>query len=99
MKSKRTYQKTFRVISISENTNSFGLTGHILVATDGETWEVAKSRYGDVRSQWKRGQDIIVPVVASEQGEFIRFEWGSLSCEIPCRKNDCPDSILKEIYA
>lgn len=35
--------KTFKVVSVSKNTNSFGLTGMILMAIDGETWEVGAS--------------------------------------------------------
>lgn len=32
--------KQFKVASISSNPNSFGLFGHIMVAEDGEAWQV-----------------------------------------------------------
>lgn len=34
-------RKTFRVLAKSENRNGFGLRGVVLVAPDGEAWEVA----------------------------------------------------------
>ena len=45
--------KLFKVALVSTNTNSFGLYGMILVARDGESWEVAanslnKRNRGDV---------------------------------------------------
>ena len=33
--------KTFKLLTISRNRNSFGLRGAILVAQDGEAWEIA----------------------------------------------------------
>ena len=39
-------QKQFKVASISSNANSFGLYGHVLMAEDGESWQVGRSRSG-----------------------------------------------------
>lgn len=36
----RTRSKAFKVAAVSSNMNSFGLTGMILVARDGEAWQV-----------------------------------------------------------
>ena len=33
--------KSFKVVSVASNQNSFGLTGMILLAADGEAFEVA----------------------------------------------------------
>lgn len=34
-------KKAFKVVAVSSNQNSFGLTGMILMGRDGEAWEVA----------------------------------------------------------
>lgn len=69
--------KVFKVFRISDNTNSFGLTGHWLMARDGETWEVARYQ------RWQMGEQIpawLDPVTGEP-------DWARLSCEIPERKS------------
>ena len=41
---KKTYPLDFKVVSVSQNTNSFGLHGVVLVARNGRAFEIACSR-------------------------------------------------------
>lgn len=75
--------KLFRVAAVSSNTNSFGLRGYVLLARDGEAWEVAHSDY----PRWSKGADLAFPV-----GSFP-------GCEIPRRLPKAPAKIVKEIFA
>jgi len=82
----------FRVASISTKANSFGLHGHIMVATTGEAWEVARSR-GCHLPAWNKGQDITVPLDG-----LLAPEWHRLNCEIPRQLPRAPKGVVKEIY-
>jgi hypothetical protein len=66
----------FRLASVSNNTNSFGLHGHVFMAEDGEVWEVCKYRNRDAIPI---GHEIGVAVVKGEP------QWGRLGYEVPRR--------------
>lgn len=82
--------KPFRVASVSSNLNSFGLTGMILIALDGEAYEVGAS-YLHVK---KKGDVVRVPVV----GKFGR-NFGSLGFEIPRKLSDAPAGVVEEVWS
>lgn len=88
--------KEFRCCSVSKNANSFGLTGHILVAQDGEAWQVGRSRGAWNDPQWDPGS----PVIVTYQWTGSRMEpnFAGLSCEIPSKLKDCPPAIVAEIW-
>jgi hypothetical protein len=79
--------KRFRLADISRNTNSFGLRGCILVAQDGEAWEVGSN---DVNCP-QRGKDYWAPVPLPEnrggraQDEVTAEAWAGRGWEIPRR--------------
>jgi hypothetical protein len=52
--------KRFRVVTISSNTNSFGLHNHIFVAPDGDAWQAAAYR-GPGGKTIKAGEILVVP--------------------------------------
>ncbi|MBI2806113.1 MAG: hypothetical protein HYX68_14120 [Planctomycetes bacterium] len=82
--------KAFMVASVSENLNSFGLTGMILMAGDGEAWEVgASSLYVKAK-----GEIIHVPVVGKTGRNFA-----SLAFEIPTRLPDAPAGVVDEVWS
>jgi hypothetical protein len=82
--------KAFKVASVSENTNSFGLTGMILIAGDGEAYEVgASSLYVK-----KKGDVVQVPVVGKTGRNFA-----SLGFEIPRRLPDAPAGVVEEVWS
>jgi hypothetical protein len=85
-----TQTKAFMVASVSENTNSFGLTGMILIAADGEAYEVgASSLYVK-----KKGDVVQVPVVGKTGRNFA-----SVGFEIPCRLPDAPAGVVEEVWS
>ncbi len=83
--------KTFRVASVSENTNSFGLTSMILMAKNGEAWTVGANHL-NVK---KKGTDISVNCCESGHPN-----WASKGYEIPIRMPiDAPKGVIDEIFA
>jgi hypothetical protein len=81
--------KPFKVASVSSNTNSFGLTGMILMAPDGESWEVGASSL----CVKVKGDIIHVPVVGK-----IGRNFGSLGFEIPTRLPNAPAAVVAEVW-
>lgn len=83
--------KTFRVASVSENTNSFGLTGMYLMTRSGETWEVGANHLN------VKMQGAMVMVSCSEDG---LPDWVSKGYEIPHRlPQDAPPKVVAAIFA
>lgn len=80
----------FKVASVSANTNSFGLTGMILIAKNGEAWQVGANSL-NVK---KKGDVIRVPV-----DERRGLEWWTLGFEIPERlKENAPEGVIREVW-
>ena len=83
--------KFFKVVSVSRTTNSFGLRGMVLVARDGEAWEVA-ANYLHVRA---KGDIVRVPMSDVLQSEP---DWAKMGYEIPTRLPNCPAKALAEVF-
>ena len=95
----KTITDNYKVFSISQNTNSFGLHGVIIVNRSGKTFEVGMSYLNLPK------KDEIVPVqfeVVKRGDEDIVSKYpiylNGGSIEIPQQKRDCPKEILKEIF-
>lgn len=86
----------FRVVTVSQNANAFGLHGHVLMSRDGEAWEVARSRGPWNDSQWDSGDDIKLPAVMHDGNPVI--QWAEVSCEIPRRLPDAPAAVIKSVF-
>ncbi len=83
--------KTFRVASVSENANSFGLTGMYLMDKNGETWQVGANHL----NVEKKGTDVSVNCSAEGYPD-----WASKGYEIPERlPQDAPQNVVDEIFA
>jgi hypothetical protein len=79
--------KAFRVAVMSANRNSFGLKGVILVASDGETWQVGANHLCTL----KAGDTILV---SSNRGaSFARKGF-----EIPQQLDRAPADIVDAIW-
>ena len=78
--------KQFKVVAVSTRTNSFGLYGMVLVAKDGEAWEVGANSI-NVK---KKGDIITVPV---------RHSWAEFQFEIPNRLEDAPEPVIQEVWS
>lgn len=85
------YLKKFVVASVSSNTNSFGLYGVVIVAKDGQTFEVACNRLNVPE------KDEIVKVWLNEKTHNLLQIIGH-NCEIPTRLKDAPKSITSSLF-
>lgn len=81
--------KNFRVAAKSRNHNSFGLYGYVLIAPDGEAWEVGRSL--SASPEWTVGND--VSAFCDEDGQPT-FPY----CEIPHQLPQAPQKVLTEVY-
>ena len=81
--------KPFKVVMVSSNQNSFGLTGMILLARDGEAYEVAASSL----YVKPKGHVLKVPIVGTNQLNFAR-----LGFELPRKLDVPPAGVVKAIW-
>ncbi len=81
--------KLFRVAAVSSNANSFGLTGIVLMARDGQAWEVGRVQFGQ-NTPWKTGMEIPVSV-----DENDRPLWHYMGVEIPRQLSTAPLKIAR----
>lgn len=81
--------KTFKVAAVSSNRNSFGLTGMILMARDGEAWQVGAN---DLNRRAK-GTLIQVQVIGKRGRNFA-----ALGFEIPERLSKAPRKVVAEVW-
>jgi hypothetical protein len=81
--------KSFKVASVSSNRNSFGLTGLILIARDGEAWEVG-ANYLNVKA---KGEVISVPIGGRHGRHF-----DCLGFEIPTPLPHAPEGVVAEVW-
>ena len=79
--------KQFRVACWSKNLNSFGLRGMVLIARDGETWEVAANSI-NVRSVYS-------VVEVPYEGETLNF--AARGFETPRRFGPAPQFLVKAV--
>jgi len=84
--------RLYRVASVSESTNSFGLEGIILVRRNGEAWEVGRSRYGSGQKLAKG--DIVKVAQMHLKGAKPSFQ----NVEIPRKLTDAPPDVVKLIW-
>lgn len=80
----------FRVVSVSENTNSFGLRQMILMSRSGVAYKVCSNHLNVKRM----GQVIDVSV-----NRFGSYDWASLGFELPEKAvRQPPPEVLKEVW-
>ena len=82
--------KSFKVVAISGNRNSFGLKGVVLVARDGQAFEVGSN---DPHLP-KEGDVLEVPTKPG-----IGLDWGGLGFEIPRKLNQpAPPEVVRQVW-
>lgn len=87
-----------RVVAISKNTNSFGLSGHVLVARDGRGWEAARCRYTPGYDMTKRGDDITFVETTDLATGRRDINWAAHGFEIPKELPSAPPKVLRELF-
>lgn len=80
-----------KVVSVSSNTNSFGLSGIILMARDGRVWEVGHCQQPVA---WSKGDIRFFPVQNFHENDCPRFD----GCEIPRALPSAPQSIIDVVW-
>jgi hypothetical protein len=80
--------KLFKVASVSSNANSFGLRGMILMAQDGEAWEVG----ANALNVKQKGAIVAVEIVNDQPA------WATLGYEIPRELGKAPAKVVREVW-
>jgi len=83
--------KAFKVAAVSSNTNSFGLYGTVLVAQDGEAYEIALN---DINKK-KVGDTVLLPV---KNGKTDIMGDCQLFFEIPRKLPTAPQKIIDQVW-
>lgn len=78
----------FRVVAVSDNTNSFGLRGIVTISEDGRGWEAAKS-ISPSHKQYQPGDEFTLPVNGSGVPN-----WEAGGFEIPRELTPQPSAAL-----
>jgi len=88
-------KKLFLVASVSSNCNSFGLRGMILMARDGETWQVGANSL-NVK---EKGDALAVPMTPAKMFTYDGdlANWSGFGFEIPRRLPDAPSNVVEEV--
>jgi len=80
--------KLFKVAALSSNLNSFGLRGMVVVADDGEAWEVG----GNSLNVRPRGAVVSVPMVRRKPN------FSKLGYEIPRKLPKAPPEVVAKLW-
>lgn len=92
----QTYQSQFKVISVSSNTNSFGLRGVIITDRSGLAFEVGMNylSIGEGDNELKTGKTLNVELTVNNNLSSIPGR----SYEIPRKLPIVPDKVLKVLF-
>ena len=79
------------VVTVSKNTNSFGLRGMIVVNRQGRTWTVAANALNVLN----RGDQIVAPISGVDNDP----NWEQFGFEIPHELPEMPSRAVEECWA
>lgn len=82
--------KPFKILTMSENTNAFGLRGVVLVAEDGESWEAGGS--------YLRVRDWAVGTVVNVPHNGLAATFAPIGLEIPRRLAKAPTTVVQALW-
>jgi hypothetical protein len=80
----------FKVVNVSNNTNSFGLYGVVILAKSGKAFEIG------VGSLYKPKAGQMLNATLTESGNLDNIE--GISYEIPRMLEDAPQYVVDEVY-
>ena len=81
--------KKFKVASVLDNANSFGLRGHVLIAEDGEAWEVG------ITGQFAQKKGDVVRINLDRNDEL---DWAFFGAELPRKLPNAPRNVVNEVW-
>jgi hypothetical protein len=82
----------FKVVAVSDNTNSFGLRQVVLVAKSGVVYKACKT------DQFCPKKDDVVSIPVEQHGHYTSHNFTAAGYELPERMKDAPKEILDEIF-
>lgn len=91
--------KSFKVVSVSKNTNAFGLNGVVLLAADGEAFEAATNCTGPF--SLPVGEVVNIPVSCPDASGAARYLWVSTAgrtFEIPRELPKPSVEVMREVF-
>jgi hypothetical protein len=88
------YVKTFRVVAISSNTNSFGLKQVILMAPDGITFKACK--YGPFIPS--KGSDLSIDTKVDNETGQATYNFAAAGFEIHEKMPNAPQKVRQEVF-
>lgn len=83
---------SFRVVAASNNLNSFGLRGYVLMQRSGLAYSVARSDFSG-SPVLVAGQDIDLPVCSG------RVSWAEAGFELPSMLEPAPAAVLRKVFS
>jgi predicted RNA binding protein YcfA (HicA-like mRNA interferase family) len=86
--------KRFKIAARSSNLGAFGHRGFVLIAANGEAWEVMRTDGSFPR--WERGNVVTVPTRPGDDGPL---HWPSVSVECPRKLPDAPPEVIRETWS
>jgi hypothetical protein len=89
----RNFTEQFKVVAISNNTNSFGLKQMVLVAKSGTAYKACASYF----NLPEKDSFVEVPINVKD-GVITGYNFTLLGYEIPEKMEDCPREVLVEIF-
>lgn len=87
-----TFTKNFKVVAVSDNTNSFGLHQMVVVAKDGTAYKTCAS-YLNVK---KKGEILVQNYNLTLNGDPTNQHF--LGCELTEKIEDAPTEVIQEIW-
>jgi hypothetical protein len=86
------FKKEFKVVAVSDNTNSFGLRQMVVIAKDGTAYKTCAS-YLNVK---KKGEILVQTYNLTVTGNPTNQHFSG--CELTERIEDAPDEVIQEIW-
>jgi hypothetical protein len=86
--------KEFKVVAASSNTNGFGLRGFVLIAKDGQAFEIGQHAFNPCVPVLEKGKTIKVPL-RDGKPHFYGQQLGEITVT-PLAK--APAKVVKEVW-
>ena len=84
----------FKVVAVSNNTNSFGLRQCVMIAKDGTAYKACANSINVP----KQNEVIDIRVILNKKGEVLDYDFTGRSFEIPERIEDAPKEVVAEVW-
>lgn len=87
------YQTELLVVAVSDNTNSFGLSGVVVIDREGNAWRLGINLHSPPRPEFRPGW--VIPAMLTSTGDIVPSSF-PVTFEIPERLPKMPDELKKQ---